>query len=336
LAPPPSVTGFFGRETAGRRRLVSGLAALAITAATLFILQRGGFLRAFATALETADIARLAAAMAIVPVIQYLRAWRFKLLLSGTAELPEFRLYRIATLLGLINFLVPFRLGEISFPLMARKHLGVGLARATGVLALTRAGEVLAILCLLFFLAALLLDDGALGISRWLLVSAALACVLASLALPFLAKLFGGTLLRMLAPLPRLAASLELMLSSSGLLCRPLRHLQFLTLTFAIWGSFIAGAYLSASAVARGVGLLEVGLAYVASSLTFALPVNGVAGLGPPQAAWWAALRMLEVDSAPAMVTALVSHGIFLVGSVILGLAVLPFARAAATKTDQA
>jgi hypothetical protein len=36
------------------------------------------------------------------------------------------------------------------------------------------------------------------------------------------------------------------------------------------------------------------------------------------------------------MVTALVSHGIFLVGSVILGLAVLPFARAAATKTDQA
>lgn len=324
---PPSASG------RTRRRLVSALAALAITLATVIVLQKGGALEAFMAALATADHLRLLLAMAIVPVIQFLRAWRFKLVLGDSAALPDRALYRIGAILATLNFLVPLRIGELSFPIMLKRELGIDFARSAGALALTRAVELLTVSSLLLGFAGFLLDEQA-GFSRSLLLLGAALCLVGALILPALGQLVGGGLRRLLGRMPRLSAGIQLMLAGLDLLRRPRRHLLFLTLTFAVWGCFMVSAYLSASAVAPEIGFAGAAFAYVASSLAFALPVNGIAGLGPPQAAWWGALQLLQVESEPAIVTALVSHVAFLLGSVAVTLAVLPLGRAAPARPD--
>ena len=68
-------------------------------------------------------------------------------------------------------------------------------------------------------------------------------------------------------------------------------------------------------------GKMLVTLAGAASYLAFAIPVPNVAGLGPPQAAWVAALNLAGVGWETAIVTALTAHAVLLVGPVMLGLA---------------
>ena len=59
-------------------------------------------------------------------------------------------------------------------------------------------------------------------------------------------------------------------------------------------------------------------LANAAASLAFAIPVNGLAGLGPPQAAWATVLHLTGVAWEPAIVTALICHGVLLSGALIV------------------
>jgi hypothetical protein len=55
-------------------------------------------------------------------------------------------------------------------------------------------------------------------------------------------------------------------------------------------------------------------VAGAASNVAFALPVNGIAGLGPPQAAWATVLNWAGASWEVAAVTALVCHGCILIG----------------------
>ena len=73
--------------------------------------------------------------------------------------------------------------------------------------------------------------------------------------------------------------------------------------------------------MAEGLDFLEVMLASAAANLAFAMPVSGLAGLGPPQAAWAATLHLTGVAWSPAIVTALICHGVLLTGAIGLGVA---------------
>jgi hypothetical protein len=60
-------------------------------------------------------------------------------------------------------------------------------------------------------------------------------------------------------------------------------------------------------------------LGAAAGNIAFALPINGIAGIGPAQAAWVAATTWAGVPWDDAIASALALHAVVLVNAVALG-----------------
>lgn len=299
------------------RRLLSALAAAAVTAAVLWLLLSPAVVEALRASLGRANWPALAAALALTGCVQWLRAWRFSVALTGRLRLPEAPLIRIALQLNMLNVLLPFRLGELSFPVMMRRTYGCGVLHATGVLLLARMFDLCAVGAILLGTAAAL--DLAGGAGPLLLAGAA-----AGLALTPMVLIAAGGAMRSLVPriagiggtMDRLALGLDAMAQAPA-------RAAAVVLSFAIWLSFGAAAVLVAAAVTDAVPPLAAMLGAAAGNLAFALPINGLAGLGPAQAAWVAAVTRAGVPWEDAVVSALLLHAVVLVGAVLFGTAAL-------------
>lgn len=305
-----------------RRAVLSTLLAAAVSAgALLWLLSDEAVVAALGSALAAARPWHLGAALALVPVVQGLRAWRFALLLDGRLGPPGWPMYRIAARLTLFNFLLPLKLGELSFPLMMRRAFGTEIARSAGILILSRLLDVPVLAAILLLGAAALPDAAAaLGWSRPALLAAGAAALVApALGLALLAPLRRG----LPALPPRLAGLLDRLLWGATMLRALPQRMLALALGLAIWGTHAVIAWLAASAVAEGLGFIRVMLAGAAANVAFALPVPVVAGLGPPQAAWAAALNLAGVAWDAAVVTALTCHAVLVVGVVAVGAATI-------------
>jgi glycosyltransferase 2 family protein len=299
-----------------RRGLVATLIALIVSVGVLWWLLSDAVIAAFAEALQRAHLTNLILALGLVPVIQGLRACRFALLIWGRAGTAFWPLYGITARLLMLNFLLPFKLGELSFPLMTKRAFGIGFLRSTGVLILARLMD-LGVVCAVFALGATVLIEP--GARPWSL-PVLLLILAGGLALP----VFGIDLLSPLARLSarhlRLAAWFdnrlwhEVVVHPRGERCRAL------ALTLAIWLTHALLAWLAASAVADGLHFPQVMLASTAANLAFAVPISGLAGLGPPQAAWATMLHLTGVAWEPAIVTALILQGLLLSGALLLGM----------------
>jgi hypothetical protein len=308
----------------GRRRLFALTLALVIALATLYLLARTGAIGDFLEVLPRADFLRLAVAFSIVPLIQLLRCWRFRLLLAAGAERQTFRLYRVTALAAMINFLIPFRIGEFSFPLLMKREFGVDFGQSTGVILLVRVVDLLIVAAFLGLLGLLVLWADLAPWLRLALGGGALLALALSQLLNRVGLRLAARLLARLGGTPRLAEILRALTIGAERLEQPGRRLPFFLLTLAIWLLFMVSAYASASAVSSVIAPLEAAFAYVTSAIAFALPINGVGSLGPSQGAWWSALSLAGVESRAALVSALASHSVFLLGAVAVGLAVLP------------
>ncbi|HET6522486.1 MAG TPA: lysylphosphatidylglycerol synthase transmembrane domain-containing protein [Geminicoccaceae bacterium] len=298
-----------------RRRVLSTLLGVAVTAIVARWLLSDEVVAAFVASLDDARPWHLAAALALVPVIQYLRAWRFALLQTGAFAPPDWRMCDVTARLMLFNFVLPFKLGELSFPVMLRRAFGTPFVQGAGILILARLLDAAVVGAVLLLSAAALLDPATLGWSRPALVAAGLA----ALAAPLL----GTALLAAWRPAvrpPRLAVLLDSLLLGFDMLRATPQRLLALALSCGVWGTHFVVGWLAASAVADGLRPLAVVMAGAASYLAFALPVPTVAGLGPPQAAWAWALSLTGVPWGPAVVTGLVCYGVLIVGAVALGL----------------
>ncbi len=302
-------------------RLRATLLAAAVTAAALYFLLTDAVVAALAAAVDNADLPRLAAALALVPLIQWLRAWRFGVLISGRLAMPDRDLIGIAALLNMFNFVLPFRIGEASFPIMMKRARGLGFARSTGILILVRLMDLCATTAILFGGAAAIYDAPVHGWSRPAFVGAAAAAAVALLALPASGLIVHDGTTRLLRSMPRALTLLDHLLSGATTLRRPPQQAAMAALTLAIWGLHSLIAFLAATAAVPGLPFPEVMVAGAAANLAFALPISGIAGLGPAQAAWATALRLAGEAWEPAIVSALSGYAVVLAGAVILGAA---------------
>ena len=78
-------------------------------------------------------------------------------------------------------------------------------------------------------------------------------------------------------------------------------------------------ALLAVRAVDPGIGVASALTAGASANLAFALPITGIAGLGPAQAAWATALNLAGTGWDTAIATALAGHAIVLTGALVLG-----------------
>jgi uncharacterized membrane protein YbhN (UPF0104 family) len=299
-----------------RRNLAGTLIALIVSAGALWWLLSDAVIAALADALQRAHLLRLIAAWGLLPVIQGLRARRFALLMGGGPGAAFWPMYGITARLVLLNYLLPFKLGELGFPLMMKRVFGTGYRRSAGVLILARLMD-LGVVCAVFALGAALLVEPS---GRPWSLPVLLLVLVGGLALPLIGIDLLPALARLGARRLRLAAWFDHRLWREVLdHPRPQRY-RALALTLAIWLTQAVLAYLAASAVADGLGFPQVMLASSAANLAFALPLSGLAGLGQPQAAWATMLHLSGLAWEPAIVTALFVHALLLSGALLIGM----------------
>jgi len=307
------------RERTRRERVLSTLLALAVGGVVLGWLLAGVDLDALAATLARAGWWKLALALPLVPLIQWLRAWRFALLLSGRAVLPSRVMVEIAARLIVLNFLLPFRLGELGFPVMMKRAYGTEALRSAGILLLARLMDLFAVAAVLCLAAAALPAGDRLGWPAGMLVAAGIALLTLAVLLVDLLLPLRWIALR----LPRLGRLLELALSGAAMVQAPGARALASLLTLATWLLHALIGWLAATAVAPQLAAATTTLAAAAANLAFALPVPAIAGLGPPQAGWVAALGLAGVPWPDAVATALLSHAVILAGILLLGLLTL-------------
>ncbi|NJO23433.1 MAG: hypothetical protein HC868_11465 [Sphingomonadales bacterium] len=90
-------------------------------------------------------------------------------------------------------------------------------------------------------------------------------------------------------------------------------------LGFAIWLLLGVAAILVAGAVTTTVPAAAAMLGAAAGHVAFALPINGIAGIGPSQAAWVAATTRVGVAWDDAVISALALHAVVLTNAIVLG-----------------
>ena len=295
------------------RRLLSAVVALCITAICLWALLTPDILKALGRAAGQARPLPILVAFALVALVQWLRAWRFAVMTAGTATLPDMALVRIALQLNFLNFVLPFRLGELSYPVLMRHRYGHGLLHSAGVLLLARLFDLATVVSILLGAAAVLGLAGGAG-------NAVLALGAFGLGLaPFGLIALGRALQPWIARLPGVggtAAKLTAGLDAIGE--RPI-GLVAVVLGFAIWLLLALAAIMVAGAVTTTVPPAAAMLGASAGHVAFALPINGIAGIGPSQAAWVAATTRAGVPWDDAVISALALHAVVLTNAIVLG-----------------
>jgi uncharacterized membrane protein YbhN (UPF0104 family) len=302
-------------------RSLSVVLAVAVTAVCLWFLLTPDVLQSLRRIGTDAKPLPIVAAFLACTLVQWLRAWRYSMMTSVHLDLPDAAMVRIACQANFLNLVLPFRLGELGFPVLMQRRYGIGFLHATGVLLLARLFDLAAVGCILLASAwALGLVPGALN-----LLAAAGALVLA--VAPFGVALAGQALRPHLVRLPYVGTTIAEPLSAALDALGDARvRVAVVAVGFAIWLALALMAVLVAYAVVDTVPAMAAVLGGAASSVAFALPINGIAGIGPTQAAWVAATVQAGVPWDDAVISALALHAVVLVNAVVLGgLAMLPW-----------
>jgi hypothetical protein len=295
------------------RQLFSALAAAALSAACLWFLLTPQIASSFARLLAEASPLPLLAAFALVALVQWLRAWRFAVMMTGRLALPGPALVRIAFQLNFWNFILPLRLGELSYPLLMNRRLGYGLLHATGVLLIARLFDLATVGAILLGSAAAL--DAWPGAGRAALALGAVALGLA----PFALAVAALALRPHMARLPRIGNAAARLTAGFQAIGGYGAGLTAVGLSLGLWVVFGLAAILIAQAVAATVSPAAAMLGAAAGNIAFALPINGIAGIGPSQAAWVAATTWAGVPWDDAVVSALALHAVVLANALLFG-----------------
>ncbi|WP_222183113.1 lysylphosphatidylglycerol synthase transmembrane domain-containing protein [Geminicoccus harenae] len=293
------------------RRTLGTLVAILLTGLFFWWLAASQRLAPVLEGLAAVDLRILLLAFPLVVLLQLGRAGRFVLLLERMRSGGLLASFRISCVHIALNFLLPFKLGEAAFPLLARRLMGVDLAAGTGALLTVR-----------------LLDLGALGamlalsaswavpaLAQWRWLAALAACL--ALAAPLLLVL-GGRLV--VHRVQKLATVAEVLARARA------RHTfgRVTALSLLVWFCHAAVAWLAFASLGQPVDLATAVFAGTCANLAFALPFQGIAGLGPVQAAFAWAASSAGVPLPQAITAALACHAILLVSGCLLGaLAVL-------------
>lgn len=293
------------------------MAAVAITALALWWMLDAKAIAELVRATRDAHGWRLLFALCMVPLIQLARAMRFDLMLSGRLRRPSYELYRIGCLLLFFNYALPFRAGEVSFPLLAKRRLGVNVSSSAGVLLFTRVLDLVAVVTVAAVAAAIVLRDGIGALSRGALTGVAVAGLLCMILLPVTGRFAHSGLVRAAQRFPKVERTVSKLFDGVHNLRTPQQQVGSLALTVTVWGLQMVMSYTAATAVAD-LSLAQVVLAQSAATLAFALPINGVAGVGPTQAAWALALERTGETFELGVTTALIWHAVPLMGVLLL------------------
>ena len=282
--------------------------SVAVLAASIGWLAYEGRTENYLAALRASDPLALLPGAACLALIGVVRGLRLGIVSRRAFGLP---LLRVSVLHNFLGGIAPARLGELALPVMLNRGWRIPLAEGVGVLFVIRVYELLVLVGIAGVAAAVALGpaDGWTGLA----LAAALAAAATALALtrwvPKLGASFrgdpgSGRAGRALASLARTSADLSARLPS------------LLAVTLAIWCLMVLTFHTISRAYGVAVPWYATTLGLAAAAFAFALPVNGVGSLGPPQILWATVLRSFDADYESAIVVGVAAQ---LVGLVVHG-----------------
>lgn len=307
------------KDWLGVRLVVS----VAITAVCVWIVVPFDSLAIFGDALSAAEPEFVALAAVLGLIAQTARGWRLALLLDPRGR-PSFTFYRISVMHNFLASLLPARLGELSLIMMLRSRLDLPALSATGVLLGVRALDLLMVCASGGIAAWLVLPDDSL--LAWLRLPAGvggLSCLASFLILPPMG-------LRLSAQVRRVHARRERRLT--GVLTKVLfayselpawRGALLQASTVLVWLCLFSAFFSSALAITPLVTPQTAVFSSAIGLIALVSPVNGVAQIGPFEAAWTYAATAAGMTYISALAAAVVGHLVFLVIGALQFLAVI-------------
>ncbi|HEC20365.1 MAG TPA: flippase-like domain-containing protein [Gammaproteobacteria bacterium] len=243
-----------------------------------------------------------------------LRAHRFRLLSYSSTPSP-LNTFGVSALHGMFNYLLPAKLGELAYPLLARSHLGLTTSEGTATLIVARFWDFAIIALLLPFVATFFTG----GLPSWALFSTlgfsgliimALAGIFWLASRPPSAFSEGG---RIKTELGRLAAGLRNAHNQGN-------HTQLALLSVGIWLCIYGNFYCLVRALGVDTTLFEMAVASTLLLPITLLPIQGLANIGTHELAWVTTLRLFGHDMETSLQIAVGTHFLLLLFVLILGI----------------
>jgi hypothetical protein len=304
---------------AARRQIAWTAAAIAVTVVCLSFVDTGEMAVTLRRLLPRIQLLPLLLVLPLRLAVNQVRSARFALALGVRGPGTAARMGRICALLLLLGYALPFKLGELSFPVLARRTLRTPYATSLGALAYSRVTDLMMVFSLGGFALAALRRPEALALARLALPVAWVA----SLALVFMPALVHAAhaVGRRLTRAPRLLDLLDHLFQGCHAVASPVRHTAYLAMTLVLWGLQAVSGLLTMRAMGAGGSLLDGLLASAGAAVAFALPVTGVAGVGPAQASWAYALTLDGWQWEAALANAFVAHAALVASAVVIAVA---------------
>ncbi|WP_419907110.1 lysylphosphatidylglycerol synthase transmembrane domain-containing protein [Hoeflea sp.] len=289
------------------------LVAALVTAGFFFVATNVLDVGESARTLTRIDAGAWATVIGLSLLMAILRALRLVVMARGTEVGP---VVKASFLHSAANAILPARIGEAALPLALARYGGYDPVRALGLLLIMRLGDIMALAGIgLVLLAAL--DIWNHPDSVRLLFAATGILVMAGIsAVPAIVDATGK-----LAP-GMFRRFVERITAAGSLLDRNAR-IALLALTLAIWVTLGIAAQVSISAAGLDIGFAYAWLACIAASLAFALPTNGIASVGPFEAAFVGIVVLSGAPAEAALTAALHLHLCALAGAGLAALSTL-------------
>lgn len=276
------------------------IGAVVVSAATVALLLKIGDYRIYMAYLAKADYWKLWPLLFVSPFAQVLRSYRVGLLLSPNPPLLDRELYRISSFHMLLSGLLPMRAGELALPAFLKYRRNVPLSTGTGYVLVARVFDMGMVGIITGVAGALVLPDPWYLLGLLTTIGSFAGLMLMPLIASHLRKYATGKSGKLWGVIAGLAEGAAV-LRDQG------RWAMSWAASLLIWMCIFASYYFCSEAIAH-IPFSVLVLAGGAASVAVAQPVNGLAGLGPFQAAWaWVATSM-GVDWHAAVATGLIVH----------------------------
>lgn len=307
--------------------------AAALTLGLLWLLLRLVSVADIIAAARRLPVPYLLGACALYTLAFPLKSLRFSALLGR--QLGWRALLPVTLVHHMLNNLLPARLGELSFPFLLRRR--VGIAHSATVLLASRVLDVIAVGTI--FLVSLWAVQMTMTVLYSVLTLTIAALTAMSLLLLLAPAVFVRTSRPLFRPLARWRAGAALHRALEDFPAYVSGMRANLALALVTSAAFWLANYLMTALVMRGLGwtlpIPAIFLGSTLSLLTTLLPVQGLAGLGTTEGAWTAAFVALGVAASEAATAGFVLHGLQILLFVGWGLVGLVFyVRSGRTRKD--
>lgn len=234
---------------------------------------------------------------------------------------------RASFLHGAANAILPARIGEAVLPLTLARYGGMDPMRAVGLLLILRLSDLIALVGFGSLLVAALNFWEFSTELRLVLAAAGILLIAGIGVVPFLVRIVGRSA-------PRAIRAWANRITVAGAQLTHGSRIGLFALTLGIWVALGIAAQISIDATGLRVDPMLAWLACLAASLAFALPTNGIASIGPFEAAFVGVLVAADGSGEAALAAAVHLHMCALIAAGLTALAALvPPARSGDQKS---